>query len=673
MTTIYNRYITVLHHCKSATILVFVTLIAMVSAIPARAQVNAEQVTAIGRNVLSMDDYMLAIQYFNLAIKAKPYLDEPYFFRALAKLQLEDYKGAEQDCLLSLERNKFRIDTYRLLGFARQSMGMDSLAITNYNSGLVYNPRDKYMLYYKAVAETELKRFDDADSTFRYLTSIFPGFEDGNAAFGRLDAIRGDTVAAYAHLEKAIGKSTVSPQPYLLRAELFSKQKRWDDALKDMNSAITLQPREPDLYVNRAFVRYNLDDFFGAMSDYNYSLELNPDNEAALFNRALLRYEVKDLDRSAKDLETVLAMNPDNFHAQFNLGLVNLQRHEPGKAVESFKKILRRYPRYHNAYYALGEAYRDLGDMRQAMSCVHQGDELVRKYVTNPSANPLDRPAIERDLANQERLNDSEADIDENEVIDRFNRLVTVSAAEEPNLSYDEKIKGRVQDRDLNVQTAPAYALSFVANGPTLDDRPVYFREMDDFNQRGWTARRLYLRAGSPAPATEVSAEDLFKLATELEGKVGRFNPTAADLVSLGVTRMTLKDYEAAVRAFDKALNINPNLATALVGRAYSRAILDPKSIALVMNDYDEALKLDPRLAFVWYNKGILYYELSNFTSAIECFNKALELDPNLGSALYNRGLTYLRLGNRRLAFNDLSKAGELGILPSYNLLKRMK
>ena len=76
----------------------------------AQAQVNAEQVLAIGRNVLSMEDYMLAIQYFNQAVKAKPYLADPYFFRAIAKLSLDDYQGAENDCSLAIERNKFKTE-----------------------------------------------------------------------------------------------------------------------------------------------------------------------------------------------------------------------------------------------------------------------------------------------------------------------------------------------------------------------------------------------------------------------------------------------------------------------------------------------------------------------------------------------------------------------------------
>ena len=112
----------------------------------ANAQINAEQVVIIGRNVMSMEDYMLAIQYFNQAIKAKPYLPDPYFYRAIAKLSLEDYKGAQEDCTLAIERNKYKTESYKVRGFALQNLGQDSLAIIDYDRGLEYNPQDKYFL-----------------------------------------------------------------------------------------------------------------------------------------------------------------------------------------------------------------------------------------------------------------------------------------------------------------------------------------------------------------------------------------------------------------------------------------------------------------------------------------------------------------------------------------------
>ena len=69
------------------------------------AQINTDRVMSIGRNALYFEDYVLSIQYFNQIISLKPYLADPFFFRGLAKLNLDDYQGAEEDCSQALELN----------------------------------------------------------------------------------------------------------------------------------------------------------------------------------------------------------------------------------------------------------------------------------------------------------------------------------------------------------------------------------------------------------------------------------------------------------------------------------------------------------------------------------------------------------------------------------------
>ena len=636
----------------------------------ASAQVDAEQVMNIGRNVLSMDDYMLSIQYFNQAIKAKPYLAEPYYLRAMAKLSLDDYAGAEEDCTLAIERNKFQTETYKLRGFARQALGKDSLAIEDYDIGLQYNPQDKYFLFYKAVSQTELKRYSGADSTFSTLLRLYPRFEDGYTARGRLRVLEGDTVAALEDIGKAISLSATSLQPYLLRADIEVKQQNWEGALGDMDEAIRLKPREADYYLNRAFIRYNLDDYFGAMSDYNYTLELEPYNSAALFNRALLRYEVKDLDRAAADLQSVLKIDPDNFHAQYNLGLVNLERGKYREALANFDVINKRYPRFHPAFYARAEAFRLMGNMKAAMQNAHIGDELVRAYVTNPEKNPLDRPAIQAGTANSgDMAHENET---EEEVMDRFNQLVTVGSASDTQLAYNDRIKGRVQDRDIAVDLEPSYMLSYIDSPVTLKATSNYFRELDEFNRQRYIGQTIYL---TPAGG-EISNDNydaLFALA-DLYTQQTKDSERPADWLALGVARVQLKDYEAAIHALEKAIELYPDFAMAHLERAYARqASGDPKMTMLALADYDDALRLNPRLVYAWFNKGNIYYNSGDYTSALRCYSEALETDPQFASALFNRGITYLRMGNKQQAFADLSKAGELGVLPSYHLLKRMK
>ena len=69
------------------------------------AQINTDRVLTIGKNALYFEDYVLSIQYFNQVINAKPYLAEPYFYRGMAKINLDDFRGAELDCSEAIERN----------------------------------------------------------------------------------------------------------------------------------------------------------------------------------------------------------------------------------------------------------------------------------------------------------------------------------------------------------------------------------------------------------------------------------------------------------------------------------------------------------------------------------------------------------------------------------------
>lgn len=436
-----------------------------------------------------------------------------------------------------------------------------------------------------------------------------------------------------------------------------------------MDEAIRLKPHEADYYLNRAFIRYNLDDYFGAMADYNYTLELEPHHSAALFNRALLRYEVKDLVKAAADLEEVLKIEPDNFHARYNLGLVNLERGRHKEALSDFAAISARYPRFHPAYYAQAEAMRLMGNMRGAMQFARQGDELVRSYVKNPEANPLDRPTIQAGTSNPG--DSGHQPESEEEVMNKFNQLVTAGSVTETQLSFNDRIKGRVQDRDIAVEIEPAYMLSFAESPRSLKNTSNYFRELDDFNRSRYIAHRVYLTPVSDTPA-EIY-ESLFRIADEYAAAT-RDSRRAADWLALALARTQLKDPDAAIAAYDKAIQYYPDFAMAYMGRAYARTLTgDLRQTALAMADYDKAIELQPRLIYAWFNKGNLQYQNEDYTSALRCYTEALTIDPEFAEALFNRGITYLRLGNKRQAFADLSKAGELGVLPSYNVLKRMK
>ena len=60
-------------------------LLCLYTFLPLHAQFNIDRLVTIGRSALYYEDYVLSNQYFNQAISARPYLYEPWYYRAVAK------------------------------------------------------------------------------------------------------------------------------------------------------------------------------------------------------------------------------------------------------------------------------------------------------------------------------------------------------------------------------------------------------------------------------------------------------------------------------------------------------------------------------------------------------------------------------------------------------------
>lgn len=65
------------------------------------------------------------------------------------------------------------------------------------------------------------------------------------------------------------------------------------------------------------------------------------------------------------------------------------------------------------------------------------------------------------------------------------------------------------------------------------------------------------------------------------------------------------------------------------------------------MNDLDKAISLQPRNAYLYYNRGNIHAIHKDYEKAIQDYTKAIEIDTRLAEAYYNRGLAYIYTKNR--------------------------
>ncbi len=665
-------------------ILIFLTVIFPAGRIDA--QVNTDQVIRVGQNALYFEDYMLSIQYFNQAIQAKPYLARPYFLRAIAKLNLDDYAGAEADASKALELNPFLSDAWEVRGVARQNLGRTREAVDDYDHAIELLPRNRHLIFNKALALQDIEEYERADTAFNELLRYYPNFDNGYIGRARLRLVRADTVGATADIEKALSINKNALNAYIMRADIaINSAKDYKGALDDMNTAIRLQPKFAGLYINRAFLRYNLDDYFGAMADYDYALQLEPLNQTALFNRGLLLTEVSANDRALEDFTRVLELDPDDYRALYNRALIYRNKGDYRAGIADINRVIEAFPDFPGAYYMRSELNRRLNDLRASERDYNKAMALAK------AARPVEKTEGQTPGGNAV-AEAGDDDIPAELVSKRFATLLTVDDNANIEEEYNNTaIRGRVQDRNLSIEREPLMELSYYSSPTELREDTYYIKEVDDLN-----ATRILRFVVVVTNALPNLDEEVFKRHFEsidyYNSYIATHTPRAIDYIGRALDFITTRDYDAAIADIGRALALTPDFAPAYMLRgqanyhkyelmghdpdtsvdAVTRATLRTKKLNDALDDYNKAVELAPATAPAWFNKGNILIELEDYTSALASFTRAIELKDDMGEAYFNRGYVYLKLGNRAAGIADLSKAGELGIVGAYNLIKRI-
>ncbi|MDE6306823.1 MAG: tetratricopeptide repeat protein, partial [Muribaculaceae bacterium] len=536
-----------------------------------RAQVNTDQVMRIGCNVLYFEDYVLSIQYFNQVIQAKPYLAQPYFYRAIAKLNLDDYRGAEADASMAIEHNPFITDAYEVRGVARQNQGKTREAISDYEKALSMLPENRQMLFNKALAEEEIRDYDAALNSFAMLLRAHPGFGNGYVGRAKTLLATGDTVRAKEDLDKALSINKNLTNAYLIRADIaINSDGDYAAALADMDEAIKLQPKYAGFFINRAFLRYKLDDYFGAMADYDYAIELDPLNGVAHFNRGLLRSEVHDVNNAIDDFTRVLSLSPDDYRALYNRALLYNEIHEYKNALADLDRVIAAYPDFAGAYFVRSEIYHASGDLRKAEADYKRSTALAR--------TPVPVADIKGDVASSDgKVSDAMADEQnatesQEEVAARFTSLLTIRNDTDLEQEFNNSsIRGKVQDRNITVEAEPMFTMSYYTSPTELKESGYFIKEVDDLNATRMLRFLVMVTNHEPQLSDEAEIRKHFESIEYYNSLLSTRTARSVDYFGRAMDFMTIRNYKAAIGDLDKAVALTPDFTLAYLLRAIAR------------------------------------------------------------------------------------------------------
>ena len=157
-----------------------------------------------------------------------------------------------RDSLTVLNRqiaeSKWSTDLHLRKATANLELKQWEYAIDEYALVLQHEPRNPAALFYRAYANTHLRRFDLARNDLNDLLIMFPSHFEGRLSLAVVLQQQGHHQDALDQLNQAIEQPAASAVAYAARATLERVMKQDESALYDWQRAEELSPRDP-IYV----------------------------------------------------------------------------------------------------------------------------------------------------------------------------------------------------------------------------------------------------------------------------------------------------------------------------------------------------------------------------------------------------------------------------------------
>ena len=648
------------------------------------AQLNTDRITAIGRNALYFDDYVLSIQYFNQVIKLKPYLSEPYLLRAIAKIQLGDYTGAEMDCNAAINRNPFQPGAYYTRGFIYRQTDQLEKAHQDFNEALIFAPENKTYIAMRADVLAQLEQYDLALQDINHLLHRDPQSAALHYEKGSICIRSNDTIGALNAFTHATEYDSQNPANWSALGLVQLMQDNQEEALSSLSKSIEYGSKWAGDYINRGIIYYRKHNYRSALADYDKAVALAPRDAQCYYNRGVLRQELGDYNRALEDLTQAINYAPDRVEIYYQRGMVQLQLRQWQEALNDFTTIMNRYPYFLPAYYLAAQAETSLGHGKAATQLRQQAYQLEQKKDSIQSLQTTMQVAESQPQQRDRRKEFSQLAAQNQETNDEENK-------------YDSDTRGSVQKRYADVVNEPNIFLSYYATNNHTDAlRQTNYSHatVDMYNNTMQLPAPLRFTTKEMTLTADMVNQHFAQISNlshqiDLLEQMAQPGSTNNDLLCASYIARAfefalVQDYSSALDDVTRAILMDGDLYFAYFCRAnwrykyleYKRAVGEPTDKAdfeLMMRDYDYVIHHLPDFSFAYYNKANMLCIQQDFKAAISYYTQAISVDSDFAEAYFNRGLTYIYIGDNEKGLADLSKAGELGIYQAYNLISRFQ
>jgi len=152
------------------------------------------------------------------------------------------------------------------------------------------------------------------------------------------------------------------PGLYFLRAQKYYQKQRFQEAILDMEKAMSMDSLNPEYYHLLSDVYLDYYNSSGALRMMNRVLALYPERIPSLLKMSELKYILEDYDGSVLIINEIIRIDPQNAEGFFMLGRNFMALKDEVRAIQSFQRAVELDSKLTDAWMYLGELFESRKD-----------------------------------------------------------------------------------------------------------------------------------------------------------------------------------------------------------------------------------------------------------------------------------------------------------------------
>ncbi|WP_299121366.1 tetratricopeptide repeat protein [uncultured Tenacibaculum sp.] len=179
-------------------------------------------------------------------------------------------------------------------------------------------------------------------------------------------------------LEKVLKKGYKKQLVYRLLISAYLQEKDYVNAMKINDLYIVKFKKELDSndYTNSGLLKSHLSKYNEAIKDYNKAIEMDPNNDLAFNNRGYTYNILEDYEKGLKDFEKAILLNSNFAYALNNRGFSKIKLGDKKEGFEDLKKSMKIDGTNSYCYLNFGLYYFENNEYEKALDYLKKAKEL---------------------------------------------------------------------------------------------------------------------------------------------------------------------------------------------------------------------------------------------------------------------------------------------------------